>query len=104
MIRCIGVVIASAAWLLSGGVLTLRGQAPDATLIATPQRVFETACMTCHGNSDVERAPSPSALRLMPAEALDQSLTSGAMRVQAQGLTDAHKGARRVSGRAQYHH
>src|ERR1700674_5162171 len=84
-------VIAAALWLLPL-VAAPAAQAPP----LTPQRIFETTCMTCHGNPKIERdskpAPtSPSALRLMSAESLYGALASGAIHVQARQLTDAQR-------------
>ena len=58
--------------------------------------VFQERCMSCHGNPNAsQQAPDPSALRHLTPEAIYVALTSGAMRVQGQGLTDEEK--RRVA-------
>ena len=54
---------------------------------------FQTRCSACHGNPNVERAPSPAALREMPPEKIYEALTSGTMQTQSQGLTDPQKRA-----------
>src|SRR6185312_16903768 len=41
--------------------------------------IFQRSCLTCHGNPQFERAPSPSALREMTPEHIYDALTSGAM-------------------------
>src|SRR3989442_7433099 len=53
--------------------------------------VFQTQCMTCHGNPKVERAPSPAAIREMPAERIYEALTTGLMKDQAAKLSDQDK-------------
>jgi polyvinyl alcohol dehydrogenase (cytochrome) len=58
--------------------------------------VFQERCMSCHGNPNAsQQAPDPSALRHLTPEAIYAALTSGAMKVQGQGLTDEEK--RRVA-------
>jgi polyvinyl alcohol dehydrogenase (cytochrome) len=52
---------------------------------------FQTRCAACHGNPNVERAPSPAALREMPPEKIYDALTAGTMQAQSQGLSDAQK-------------
>src|ERR1700682_5039790 len=88
-------VIAAALCLLPAGVSGQPARAAQAPPL-TPQRIFETTCMTCHGNPKVEGdskpAPtSPSALRLMSAESLYGRLASGTVHVQARQLTDAQR-------------
>ena len=50
---------------------------------------FQTKCMKCHGNPAVERAPLPSAIREMTPEHIYEALTTGVMKPQAQGMSDA---------------
>src|SRR5262249_23479079 len=50
--------------------------------------VFQTQCMTCHGNPNVERAPSPAAIREMSPERIYDALTSGLMKDQGAKLSD----------------
>jgi len=58
--------------------------------------VFQERCMSCHGNPNAsQQAPDPSALRHLTPEAIYAALTTGAMKVQGQGLTDEEK--RRVA-------
>lgn len=52
---------------------------------------FQTRCSGCHGNPNVERAPTPAALREMSPEKIFDALTSGTMQAQSQGLTDDQK-------------
>jgi len=54
---------------------------------------FQTRCTGCHGNPAVERAPSPNAIREMTPERIYDSLTTGSMQTQSNGLTDAQKKA-----------
>jgi polyvinyl alcohol dehydrogenase (cytochrome) len=50
--------------------------------------VFQTQCMACHGNPNVERAPSPAAIREMSAERIYEALTTGLMKDQGAKLSD----------------
>src|SRR3974377_2471234 len=50
--------------------------------------VFQGRCMTCHGNPNVERAPSPAAIREMPPEKIYEALTTGVMKGQGDALTE----------------
>ena len=52
---------------------------------------FQTKCMTCHGNPNVERAPLPSAIREMTPERIYEALTNGVMKAQGQSLSDPEK-------------
>ena len=56
-----------------------------------PRQIFDQRCATCHGAAAVERAPEPSTLRQMTPERIYAALTSGTMRVQAEGLSDETK-------------
>lgn len=53
--------------------------------------VFQQRCMGCHGNSNVERAPSPAAIREMSPERIYEALTTGVMKGQGEDLTDDQK-------------
>src|SRR5215813_5043408 len=53
--------------------------------------VFQTQCVACHGNPNVERAPSPSAIREMSPERIYEALTNGVMKQQAEKLSDQDK-------------
>ncbi len=44
--------------------------------------------MGCHGNANVERAPSPAAIREMSPEKIYEALTTGAMKGQGASLTE----------------
>ena len=53
--------------------------------------VFQTQCVACHGNPNVERAPSPAAIREMPPERIYEALTTGVMKDQGDKLSEADK-------------
>jgi polyvinyl alcohol dehydrogenase (cytochrome) len=55
--------------------------------------LFDRACLNCHGNSAVPRAPDPSVLRRMTPERVYEALTTGSMRAQAQDLGDGGRRA-----------
>jgi len=50
--------------------------------------VFQQRCMGCHGNPNVERAPSPAAIREMPPEKIYAALTTGPMKGQGDALSE----------------
>src|SRR5215813_3666905 len=50
--------------------------------------VFQTQCVSCHGNPNVDRAPSPNAIREMPPERIYAALTTGVMKDQGDKLSD----------------
>ncbi|HEV2199978.1 MAG TPA: PQQ-binding-like beta-propeller repeat protein [Bryobacteraceae bacterium] len=54
-------------------------------------RTFQTKCMTCHGSPNVDRAPSPAAIREMSPERIYEALTTGVMKEQGASLTDDEK-------------
>lgn len=56
------------------------------------ERVFDEVCAPCHEHA-VARAPAPYLLKLMTPASLYRTLTTGAMRLQAQRLDDADKTA-----------
>jgi polyvinyl alcohol dehydrogenase (cytochrome) len=66
--------------------IPLLAQAPPG-----PQRLFETRCMTCHGNPNAAAAPAPTALRLMVPDAILAALASRAIHAQGDQLTEAQK-------------
>ncbi len=56
------------------------------------QKLFEQRCTSCHGNaSSLQRAPDRPTLMKLTPEAVFAALITGAMRVQAQNLTDDQK-------------
>src|SRR5581483_7344841 len=65
------------------GLLTkAMAASPSAAASLNTERgyaIFEQSCLTCHGNPQFERAPSPAALREMTPEHIYDALTSGAM-------------------------
>src|SRR5687768_16606366 len=54
--------------------------------------VYQQTCAVCH-DARVPRAPDPYILRTMPPSAIYRALTTGAMRTQAQSLTDEDRRA-----------
>ncbi len=66
-------------------------QAGPATFTEGGLMQFESRCLSCHGNPDVERAPSPEVLRAMPPERIYAALTSGPMKAIGDALTDVQK-------------
>ena len=99
----IGIVIFSAI------VATQQPQAPAAPAAAPPPvapaagrgpitpgtesgwATFQTRCASCHGNQNVERAPSAVAIREMTPERIYAALATGSMQAQSQGLSDVQK-------------
>lgn len=77
------------------GMAVLVAQPPGPTIAPGGTelgfRTFQSKCMGCHGNPNVERAPSPAAIREMTPERIYQALTTGVMKVQAQTLSDDEK-------------
>ena len=53
--------------------------------------VFQTQCVSCHGNPKVERAISPAAMRELTPERIYESLTGGVMKDQGAKMTEADK-------------
>jgi len=54
---------------------------------------FTQQCATCHGNPAMKTAPDVATLRQFSPESIYAALTTGVMRVQAQGLSDDVKRA-----------
>jgi len=77
--------------LISMGTAFAQTPRPPSRLNGARQ--FDQNCTTCHGNANVERAPDPSILRKMTPERIYEALTSGAMQVQAQNISDDDKRA-----------
>ena len=92
-------IIAFCAWLACSGVA--QAQAPAQTRQAPPAAganlgagtetgigTFQTHCMGCHGNPNLERVPSPDMIRQMSPERIYDALTIGAMKAQGASLTE----------------
>jgi polyvinyl alcohol dehydrogenase (cytochrome) len=85
--------LCSVAWVTVCFSLPVLAQAP---VRPAPQSagtesgfaVFQQRCMGCHGNPNVERAPSPAAIREMPPEKIYDALTTGAMKGQGASLSE----------------
>jgi polyvinyl alcohol dehydrogenase (cytochrome) len=96
--------------LVTAALLSLFFSAPM-TFAQTASRVIraiDERCGACHGSADAttlppeaEGAPSQATLRQMTAETILQAITTGAMRVQAEGVSDDVKRAMAeyISGR-----
>src|SRR6476659_7544775 len=71
------------------------GQAPPGCVARTESvcATFQTQCAQCHGNPNVDRAPTPAALREMPPEKIYEALATGVMQQQASALNDGQKKA-----------
>jgi cytochrome c553 len=69
--------------------------------VSQASQTFAETCATCHGNPNVKNAPDLAKLRELTPESIYAALTSGAMRIQAQNLSDGTKRAlaRYLSGR-----
>ena len=74
-------------------VIALRAQAPKRPAVQSAGTesgfaVFQQRCMGCHGNPNVERAPSPAAIREMSPERIYAALTTGPMKGQGDQLSE----------------
>jgi polyvinyl alcohol dehydrogenase (cytochrome) len=72
------------------------GQAPPPAFVPGTESgfaTFQTRCAQCHGNPNVDRAPTPSALREMTPEKIYAAMTTGVMQQQSSALNDAQKKA-----------
>src|SRR5712671_949072 len=71
------------------------GQAPPGFVAGTESgfATFQTQCAQCHGNPNVDRAPTPTALREMTPEKIYDALATGVMQQQASALNDGQKKA-----------
>jgi polyvinyl alcohol dehydrogenase (cytochrome) len=71
------------------------GQAPPGFVAGTESgfATFQTQCAQCHGNPNVDRAPTPTALREMTPEKIYEALSTGVMQQQASALNDGQKKA-----------
>ena len=63
-------------------------QAPQSAGTESGFAVFQQRCMGCHGNPNVERAPSPATIREMSPERIYDALTTGAMKGQGSSLSE----------------
>jgi mono/diheme cytochrome c family protein len=54
---------------------------------------FQTQCASCHGNPNVDRAPTPNALREMTPEKIYAAMATGVMQQQSSALNDGQKKA-----------
>src|SRR5262245_41957042 len=91
LIIALAIFICVTAWV--GGARSQQAPAPPAGQRGAPGTengiaVFQTQCMTCHGNPNVERAPSPAAIREMSPERIYEALTTGLMKDQGAKLSD----------------
>jgi len=78
--------------LLAPVSLLIAQEAAQFTGTETGFAVFQTKCMSCHGNPAMaDRAPSPATLRQMTPEKIYEALTSGPMKVQGSSLTEDQK-------------
>jgi len=89
-------------WALVAGVVCFAGLISVAQAQEDPQgppvtaspgtesgiATFQQRCMGCHGNPNLERVPSPDAIRQMSPERIYDALTIGVMKVQGQSLTE----------------
>src|SRR5436190_7165838 len=97
-IRIFGVMATGLGILLWAGAFTPQaaGQAPPPAFAPGTESgfaTFQTQCAQCHGNPNVDRAPSAEALREMSPEKIYAALTTGPMQQQASALNDGQKKA-----------
>jgi polyvinyl alcohol dehydrogenase (cytochrome) len=74
----------------------VAGQAPPPAFTPGTESgfaTFQNVCAQCHGNPNVERAPTAEALREMTPEKIYTALTTGTMQQQASALNDGQKKA-----------
>jgi polyvinyl alcohol dehydrogenase (cytochrome) len=88
----VAVGAADVAWGQDGppSMRPLASSGP-ATFTENGLMLFESKCMSCHGNPKAERAPPPQALRAMPPERIYAALTSGPMKAVGDTLTDVQR-------------
>jgi polyvinyl alcohol dehydrogenase (cytochrome) len=93
MVRLVGIV----AMVLT--TLMVSVEAASAQTASRVIRLIDQRCANCHRNADadrppdVESAPEPATLRRMAPETILQAITTGAMRVHAEGIPDEVKRA-----------
>ena len=81
----IGVFGAARSW---GQADTPDKATPTSAGTETGFAVFQTRCMSCHGNPNVPRAPQPAAIRQMSPERIYGALTNGPMKSQGDALSE----------------
>src|SRR5262245_41629300 len=58
---------------------------------STGVNLFKNNCLSCHGTTPVDRAPTESVIKQMPPERIYEAMTTGAMKNMAQKLSDDEK-------------
>ena len=89
-----GVVWTLTAWLCAQGAPAAQMGSGDPSPTNDTELgfiVFQQNCTACHGNSAVERAPTPAQLRTMPPERILTALTTGLMKTVGDTLTDTQR-------------
>ena len=93
MVRLVAIV----AMMLTA--LMVSAEAASAQTASRVIRLIDQRCANCHRNADADRppdvegAPEPATLRRMAPETILQAITTGAMRVHAEGIPDQVKRA-----------
>lgn len=78
--------------VLSAALVVLAGSAiAQSNSESTGTHLFNDHCANCHGNPQVERAPSPTTLKQMVPEHIYDVITNGAMQAMAADLTDQQR-------------
>lgn len=89
MLRSLPVIAVLLAGVFPGCSPQLRAQTPAVSAgTESGFAIFQTRCMTCHGNPAVERAPAPATIREMSPEKIYEALTTGAMKGQGANLNE----------------
>jgi polyvinyl alcohol dehydrogenase (cytochrome) len=83
--------IAAALIFAASGMAQAPAQPPQRLGTEFGISAFERECTKCHGNSAVDRAPSPAAIRQMPPERIYAAISTGIMQTQAANLSDEQK-------------
>ncbi len=88
-------LVALVTFVLPFGLLRAQQPAPRAVQSMGTESgfaVFQTKCMSCHGNPAMAgRVPDPATLRQLSPEKIYEELTTGDMKVQGQSLADEQK-------------
>src|SRR4029077_3347584 len=96
-IRILSVIASGIAALLWAVAFEAQaaGQAPAGFVAGTESgfATFQNVCGQCHGNPNVERAPTAEALREMTPEKIYAALTTGTMPQQPAALRAGQKKA-----------